>query len=585
MILRPLALLVLACGAEAAGVVAPPLPRFPAAGAGWTAALRGAGLAQASPRSLAPLVSALSAQGLSAAQYRALAPDRQALLRDEGVALLSAQAAAAVAPLLEAARADGTGDLEPLRRELRYLEGTLAPYLSPALAAEAVEARRDVERRSAARGRALIARAKAAAAAWEPPAVGNLRPESRAWSLPDGGPLLGRALRPQGYVFGGRRYVDLMNPAAVRLGGRDFIWVRAVRAGYGTRVGPHGEVSTSDYFSDTLLFELRPRRAPRFIERALESTPERLLEDPRLSRLKTRGRGERLYLGVTDHSPHGAMSEKSSRNAFIPVVVDKDGVPRLARDEGGAPKLIALSPLPVQGPDGAFSIVDAKNGILVADNAGRARMLARHRYAVGDPRLPAGFKPADYAEQSFPLSRSELETGPDWGKLMAELDANETLRAETGKGLGPGAPPVRLRRRGNILYVSEGYGRPWVRAGRLPKAASSVLKEGETAFLSFDHAIRLLTVGGKRKRVYTVAVKLRDASLKRVLATYADAVQPLRPYETENPGIPDLWHVYPTGRMINADGTVDTFEGAADSNVVRRRWDLARLLSEDGWAR
>ncbi|MDD5305397.1 MAG: hypothetical protein PHS14_20045, partial [Elusimicrobia bacterium] len=229
----------------------------------------------------------------------------------------------------------------------------------------------------------------------------SAKPESRSWSLPDGGPLLGRALRPQGYVFGGRRYIDLMNPAAVRLRGadgkpRDFLWVRAVRSGYGTKVGPIGEVATSDYFSDTLLFELRPGRAPKFIERALESTPGRLLEDPRLSRLKIRGRDERgrfkteerLYLGVTDYSAHAPMAEKSARNAFIPIDVDERGVPRVGRDETGAPKLVELSPEPVRSPDGSFSIVDAKNGVLASDHAGRARMLSRHRYAARDPRLP-----------------------------------------------------------------------------------------------------------------------------------------------------------------------------------------------------
>lgn len=436
------------------------------------------------------------------------------------------------------------------------------------------------------------------------------RPESQAWSLPDGGPLMGRALRPRGYVFGGRRYIDLMNPAAVRLRGkdgrpRDFIWVRAVRAGYATTVGPIGEVATGGYLSDTLLFELRPGRAPRFIERALESTPERLREDPRLSRLKLRGRDERgrftteerLYLGVTDHAVHGAMTEKTSVNAFVSIVVDQGGVPRVARDEAGAPRLVALSPEPLRNSDGTFSVVDAKNGVLAADNAGNARMLSRHRYAASDPRLPTSFSPADYAEQSFPLSRNELERGPDWSRLMKDLAAREALRGTdlpehypaerlwngAAKGHGPGAPPVRMRRRGGSLFVSEGFGYPWVWAGSVPKNTATVLADGQTAFLSFDHEIRFLNVGGKRKRVYSLSLKLRDAALDRVIAYYADAVQPQRPYETANPGIPDLWHVYPTGRVINDDGTVDTFEGAADSNVVRRRWNLARLLTESGW--
>ncbi len=363
-------------------------------------------------------------------------------------------------------------------------------------------------------------------------------------------------------------------------------------------MGPAGEVSASGYLSDTLLFELRPGRPPRFIERALESTPERLLEDPRLSRLKVGG-AERLYLGVTDHSVHGGMADKSSRNVFIPVEVDARGVPRVARGESGAPRLIALSPQPLLGKDGSFAVVDAKNGILLSDNRGRVRLLSRHRYASRDGRLPEGFTPADYSEQSYPLSKAELERGPDWDRLMGELASRETLRAEGlaehypagrlwkggSKGLGPGAPPVRVRRRGNTLFVSEGYGYPWVKAGRLPKGPASALSDGQTAFLSFDHEIRFLDAGGKRKRVYTLSVKLRDASLSRVIGYYADAVQPVTGYETDNPGIPDLWHVYPTGRVIDEDGSVVTYEGAADSNVVRRRWNLAKLLSEAGWTR
>ena len=430
-------------------------------------------------------------------------------------------------------------------------------------------------------------------------------PESRAWSLPDGGPLMGRALRPEGSSFGGRRYVDLMNPAAVKISGRDFMWVRAVRSGYGTTVGPIGEVATSDYASDTLLFELLPGRAPRFIERSLQSTPDRLLEDPRLSRLKIRGRDargrfkteERLYLGVTDHRVHGEMKARTSRNAFVAVVVDDGGTPRVVRDATGAPKLVDLSPEPLKRADGSFETVDAKNGVLVSDNQGRARMLSRHRYAPSDPRLPADFTPSDYAEQTFPLSAEDLERGPNWNGLIKELASRETIRGSeleerypaaklwkgAGKGLGPGAPPVRVRRRGGALFVSEGFGYPWTRAGSVPKGASSALKDGQTAFLSFDHEIRFLDAGGKRKRVYSLSIKLRDAALERVIGYYADAVQPQRSYETENPGIPDLWHVYPTGRVINQDGSVDTYEGAADSNVVRRRWNLVHLLSESGW--
>ena len=98
--------------------------------------------------------------------------------------------------------------------------------------------------------------------------------------------------------------------------------------------------------------------------------------------------------------------------------------------------------------------------------------------------------------------------------------------------------------------------------------------------MSFDHEIRFLEVAGKHKRVYTISIKLWDQDLDRILDYRADAVQPQADYEISNPGVPDLWHVYPTGRIVRPDGKVDTYEGAADANAVRRRWDLTRLLAE-----
>ncbi len=77
-----------------------------------------------------------------------------------------------------------------------------------------------------------------------------------------------------------------------------------------------------------------------------------------------------------------------------------------------------------------------------------------------------------------------------------------------------------------------------------------------------------------------MTLKLYDESLDRLIGVFQDVVQPKEPFETQNPGIPDLWHIYPTGLIVHDDGTVETFEGAGDANVVRRRWDLASLLTE-----
>ena len=443
------------------------------------------------------------------------------------------------------------------------------------------------------------------------PVVRSALPESRAWALPDGGPILGRFLNPEGSDFGGRRYIDLMNPTALRLAssdgrGRVFIWVRAVRAGYKTQVAEDGSIRVQDYLSDTLLFELKDGK-PAFIERALESEPEKniLLEDARVSSYRVKGRDpktgrfraeQQMLLGMTVHARHGGMAAPSSRNGFARLFFDAGGVPRIERDADFRPVIALLSPEPFvrDGPKDHSAVVDAKNGLIMTNAKGELRLHSRHRYQAEDPRLPDGFTPAPYAEQSFPLPAGFPASQPDWPALMSRLAEHETLRSDrleehyaaakgdpgALKGLGPGAQPVRIRRRGGRLFVSEGWGFPWVEAGALPRPARAHLKNGRSYFLGFDHEIRTLRMGGKTKRVYTLSVKLWDPSLDKVLAYGADLVQPSRPWETENPGIPDLWHVYPTGRVLNQDGTVDTWEGAADANVVRRRWSLPTLLAE-----
>jgi len=424
-------------------------------------------------------------------------------------------------------------------------------------------------------------------------------PESQAWTLPDSGPLMRQTLA--GKEYAGRRYTDFLNATALRVEGREFIWVRAIREGYKTHVSPAGEVANEGYYSDTLLFEVQPEGGIRFIERTLASDPASgvLLEDARASSFRMRGRDpktgrfrveEVALLGFTHHARHGGMEERTSRNAFVRLRTGEDGVPRPERDAAGGLKLHFLSPEPILHR----FFVDAKNGIILPNSRGDLRMHARHRYQADDPRLPEGFRPSDYAEQSFPLGADFLGKEPDWTALMSRSSEHEVLRAEglkehypkeslwpgSGKGHGPGAQPVRIQRRGTRLYVSEGWGHAWIYAGEVPKQVRRLLSNRKTRFVSFDHEIRFLKVRGKRKRVYTLSVKLWGQDLDRILAYRADMVQPKGEYETSNPGVPDLWHVYPTGRVVRGDGSVDTYEGAADANVMRRRWDLPRLLSE-----
>jgi len=447
------------------------------------------------------------------------------------------------------------------------------------------------------------------------PVVVSVLPESRAWSLPDGGPLLRR--QPAGKEYNSRRYVDFFNATALRTASqdgkpRDFIWVRAIREGYEAHVDADGNVSNDyyneGYYSDTLLFELEGNRRPRFIERTLESDPAAgvLLEDARVSSFRMMGRDPRtgrfktenvVLLGFTVYARHGGMDERTSRNAFVRLQAGGDGIPKPERDGDGRLKMVFMSPEPVRLPgDGPaqYAFVDAKNGIILPNARGSLRLHSRYRYQQADPRLPEGFRPSYYAEQSYPLPENFLHQELDWQAIMAHAQERETLRADdlnehypersiwpgSGKGHGPGAQPIRIQRRGSRLFVSEGWGHPWIDAGGLPALARAYLPDHKTRFLSFDHEIRFLNVGGKRKRVYTLSIKLWDEDLDRIIDYHADAVQPQADYETQNPGVPDLWHVYPTGRIVRPDGVVDTYEGAADSNVVRRRWYLPRLLTE-----
>ncbi len=163
---------------------------------------------------------------------------------------------------------------------------------------------------------------------------------------------------------------------------------------------------------------------------------------------------------------------------------------------------------------------------------------------------------------------------------MEEFYPKDKLWPGSGKGMGPGAQPVRIRRAGSKLFVSEGWGFPWIPAGNLSQRAQAYLENRETFFLSMDHEIRILNIENRRKRVYTLSAKLYNGSLDKVVSYAPDLVQPQREHETRNWGLGDLWHVYPTGRLILPTGELDTFEGAADANVIRRRWNLPQLLDE-----
>jgi hypothetical protein len=430
--------------------------------------------------------------------------------------------------------------------------------------------------------------------------------------------------RPRTYQ--GRQYVEFTNsPTLTTLDPqtgqtREFMITRAVRAGATIRVLPSGELATKNYVSDELLFEIVDDQ-PRFRTRLLSSRPELnfLFEDARVSFRYASGL-QKIYLSGTDYSPHQPGSTKKDvMNRYVELELDERGVPRrVAVDpRSGMPAFRDLSPRPSK----RFGKTDAKNAILAENEQGQEVVRTRLRpdFKKASVRALAKGLRWKYAEQVFVFRSPEERERYDWSHALQDLfkptrDDGKRVRPVLAKilltdrdlvehiddprvvpgrkGMGPGTAPVRLRRQGDELFISDGRGAPEHRVGVIPaqKRDGFPLAAGEVKYLSFDHEIRWLKQpSGERpfvKRHYSMAVKLFDDTLTNLEAYYADVVQPRRLYERgRGASIGDLLHVYAMGRTIsNRDGKVSlqVYAGTSDAHTARYDFDVIKLLAEMG---
>ena len=150
-------------------------------------------------------------------------------------------------------------------------------------------------------------------------------------------------------------------------------------------------------------------------------------------------------------------------------------------------------------------------------------------------------------------------------------------------GFGPGTRPIRVERKGDQLWVSDGPGAKQYLAGK----ASDLIADGETVYVSFDHKLRHLKVpdAGAEKRVYSGTITVWEKDLETVRALYDDVVQPIRGHQVGLSGILDLHHAaYHMGVMLLPRGeeecTVRVTAGEADAHTASYDWDLSKLFEE-----
>jgi hypothetical protein len=399
-----------------------------------------------------------------------------------------------------------------------------------------------------------------------------------------------------GYVFGGERYVELPNSTALTTTDpqtgkqRELVLTRGVRPyensidlSTGTFNAPKG------YVSDVLLFE-RVNGRLEYQRTLLRSDPESsfLFEDPRISTLHFADGTSRILLSGTDYSPHvPGSTDPDVMNRGMWLTLDARGLPEVI----DRPKFIDLSPAPQKNADGGYSFVDAKNGTLAMNENGEIVLRSRMR-------LPPDHK---YGEQVLKFPNLEALYAYDFSRAtqdaktvateqtFRELYPAELLPVNPKRGFGPGTTPVRIERRGDSLFVSEGKHAPQLFAGKVPPDLSDRLpiKDGAVVYLSFDHELRVLE--DRRgdilapKRVYSSTLKLWNPQLDRIDLVYGDAVQPLLPHQRGGSGIVDLHHTYPMGRVLVTDGertVVRVYAGAADAHTESYDFDLAALLAE-----
>jgi hypothetical protein len=439
-----------------------------------------------------------------------------------------------------------------------------------------------------------------------------------------------------GYVFGGERYVELPNSTSVtttdpKTGcAREFVLTRGVRP-YTNEIDEAAHVfnAPKGYVSDVLLFE-RTEAGLAFRDTLLRSAPEKsfLFEDPRVSAFIDEDGRRRVLLSGTDYAPHApGSSSPDVMNRYVELSLDERGAPLPVEldPETRRPAFRDLSPPPRRTSDG-FSFLDAKNAVVAMNEDGQLVVRTRFRPSPNDPAFSgSAVKPWGYGEQVFVFSSFADMQAYDWShaledllgaasedrvrplaaKIVAvddtlkELYPKELLAKGKGKGFGPGAPPVRVRRVGDEIFLSEGKGAREMKIGVVPRELRDrfPIADGGVSHLTFDHEVRYCVDRRASsqgdvdavKRVYSASIKLWDRSLTKIEKIYADAVQPLDAHQRSGSGILDLHHTYPMGRVIAGDErpVVRVSSGECDAHTASYDFDVMALLVEmaDGGAR
>ena len=432
-----------------------------------------------------------------------------------------------------------------------------------------------------------------------------------------------------GVVYGGQRYVEFTNSTALKTTDpktgavQEFLLARGVRP-YTNEVTPTGSQSPKNYVSDVLLFKLGKDGKPEYVKTILNSAPEKgfLFEDPRVSFLPNKNGGTDFFLSGTDYSSHVADSKNPDvMNRYVRLELDERGVPKaIPVGHDGKPSFFNLSPAPTLH-EGAYSFIDAKNATIYTNEDGKIVVRTRLRpdFNAKWVKELSGGREWHYGEQVFVFDSFEDLQAYDWShalqdvfrpgedkdvkrirpstarialtdKDLKEHFTDERVLSEKGKGMGPGAVPVRLERRGGRLYLSDAKGMEEHDLGEIPagRLAGFPIPEGQVKYVTFDHEIRYFQDHGFTKRHYSTSIKLWDPTLTRIEAYYADAIQPTEDYERGvNTGVVDLHHVYPMGRIISKDPAtgktvVKVFAGASDAHTAQYNFDMMKLLMEMG---
>lgn len=409
-------------------------------------------------------------------------------------------------------------------------------------------------------------------------------------------------------IYNGREYFEFPNStydSAIGANGKKRFWMytRGVRK-YETGIDrKDGEISPNGYVSDVLLYEMIDGK-PHFHSVFLESSPENkfLFEDPRISVIPDGRGGEIHFLSGTDYSPHIPQADNPHNNPdvmnrYIEVKYDKNGVPQPVEVDPitKRPQFRDLSPAPQKRADGKYTEVDAKNATVSMNERGEIVVLPRLRPNFSNDRSMRELFDGDswtYAEQVFIFKNWNEFKNYNWADAMADLagkgdqakrhgavkpvyvrelirdtDLKEHLTVNPNdthvsivkgeKGLGPGTRPVRIRRAGDLLLVSDGPGLPERVHAVLNESerASYPLAEGQVTFGKLDHEIRKykqnVRSGTLKRRHYTGTAKFLNDRMTEITAYRPDAIQPKNAHEKGlNSGILDLQHQYPMGIVI-----------------------------------